>query len=200
MSIVENRKAFHDYFIEERFEAGHRARRLGSEGDPRRAARTSRKRTSSSRTASLMLIGAHITPLTTASTHVHADPTRTRKLLLHREEINRLIGKVERAGYTLDADRPALQQGPRQARDRPRQGQEAARQARDDQGARMEPRAAAAAARPRHAGQIAGAGVAARRGDRDQRADVAHHRTIPRQRAARRRCVPRLPASRGTRA
>ena len=48
-----------------------------------------------------MLIGAHITPLTTASTHVHADPTRTRKLLLHREEINRLVGKVERAGYTL---------------------------------------------------------------------------------------------------
>ena len=49
----------------------------------------------------IVLIGAHITPLSTASTHVHADPTRTRKLLLHREEINRLIGKVERAGYTL---------------------------------------------------------------------------------------------------
>jgi SsrA-binding protein len=49
----------------------------------------------------LMLIGAHISPLTTASTHVHPDPTRTRRLLLHREEINRLIGKVERAGYTL---------------------------------------------------------------------------------------------------
>ena len=49
----------------------------------------------------IVLIGAHITPLSTASTHVHADPTRTRKLLLHREEINRLVGKVERAGYTL---------------------------------------------------------------------------------------------------
>ena len=48
-----------------------------------------------------MLIGAHITPLATASTHVHPDPTRSRKLLLHREEINRLVGKVERAGYTL---------------------------------------------------------------------------------------------------
>jgi len=48
-----------------------------------------------------MLIGAHIAPLTTASTHIHPDPTRTRRLLLHREEINRLIGKVERAGYTL---------------------------------------------------------------------------------------------------
>ena len=49
----------------------------------------------------IMLIGAHITPLPTASTHVHADPTRTRKLLLHREEINRLVGQVERAGYTM---------------------------------------------------------------------------------------------------
>ena len=48
-----------------------------------------------------MLIGAHITPLSTASTHVVADPTRTRKLLLHRREINRLVGQVERAGYTL---------------------------------------------------------------------------------------------------
>ena len=49
----------------------------------------------------IVLLGAHVTPLPTASTHVRADPTRTRKLLLHRAEINRLIGKVERAGYTL---------------------------------------------------------------------------------------------------
>ena len=49
----------------------------------------------------LLLLGAHVTPLSTASTHVHADPVRTRKLLMHREEINRLVGKVERAGYTL---------------------------------------------------------------------------------------------------
>jgi SsrA-binding protein len=49
----------------------------------------------------IVLVGAHITPLATASTHVQADPTRTRKLLMHREEINRLVGKVERAGYTL---------------------------------------------------------------------------------------------------
>ncbi len=48
-----------------------------------------------------MLIGAHVTPLTTASTHVRADPTRTRKLLLHKSEIHRLVGQVERAGYTL---------------------------------------------------------------------------------------------------
>ena len=49
----------------------------------------------------IVLVGSHITPLAQASTHVHADPTRTRKLLLHRAEINRLMGKVERAGYTL---------------------------------------------------------------------------------------------------
>ena len=49
----------------------------------------------------IVLLGAHVTPLPTASTHIRPDPTRTRKLLLHRPEINRLIGKVERAGYTL---------------------------------------------------------------------------------------------------
>jgi SsrA-binding protein len=49
----------------------------------------------------VFLIGAHVSPLPTASTHIHPDPTRTRKLLLHAEEIRRLIGKVEQAGYTL---------------------------------------------------------------------------------------------------
>jgi SsrA-binding protein len=49
----------------------------------------------------VFIIGAHITPLLSASTHIHPDPTRTRKLLLHAEEIDKLIGKVERAGYTL---------------------------------------------------------------------------------------------------
>ena len=49
----------------------------------------------------IVLLGAHVTPLPTASTHIRPDPTRTRKLLLHRAEINRLIGKVERAGYTM---------------------------------------------------------------------------------------------------
>jgi SsrA-binding protein len=53
------------------------------------------------RGAELWLLGAHVTPLTAASTHVKADPTRTRKLLLRAEEIRKLIGKVERAGYTL---------------------------------------------------------------------------------------------------
>jgi SsrA-binding protein len=100
MSIVENRKAFHDYFIEERIEAG-----LALEGWEVKAIRAGRANLKEAyvvvKGGEIMLIGAHITPLSTASTHVHADPTRTRKLLLHREEINRLVGKVERAGYTL---------------------------------------------------------------------------------------------------
>jgi SsrA-binding protein len=100
MSIVENRKAFHDYFIEERVEAG-----LSLTGWEVKAIRAGRANLKEAyvvvKNSELMLIGAHIAPLTTASTHVNADPTRTRKLLLHREEINRLVGKVERAGYTL---------------------------------------------------------------------------------------------------
>ena len=100
MSIVENRKAFHDYFIEERGEAG-----LALTGWEVKAIRAGRAHLKEAyvviKNGELVLIGAHITPLTTASTHVIADPTRTRKLLMHREEINRLVGKVERAGYTL---------------------------------------------------------------------------------------------------
>ena len=100
MSIVENRKAFHDYFIEERFEAG-----IALEGWEVKAIRGGRANLKEAyvvvKNGELMLIGTHISPLTTASTHVQPDPTRTRRLLLHREEINRLIGKVERAGYTL---------------------------------------------------------------------------------------------------
>ena len=100
MSIVENRKAFHDYFIEERFEAG-----VALEGWEVKSIRAGRAQLKEAyvvvKNNELMLIGAHISPLTTASTHVQADPTRTRKLLLHRAEINGLIGKVERAGYTL---------------------------------------------------------------------------------------------------
>ncbi|HEY1325485.1 MAG TPA: SsrA-binding protein SmpB [Casimicrobiaceae bacterium] len=100
MSIVENRKAFHDYFIEERFEAG-----LALEGWEVKAVRAGRAHLTEAyvvvKNGELLLLGAHVSPLTTASTHVRADPTRTRKLLMHREEINRLVGKVERAGYTL---------------------------------------------------------------------------------------------------
>ena len=100
MSIVENRKAFHDYFIEERFEAG-----LALEGWEVKAIRAGRANLTEAyvvvRNQEIVLLGAHISPLSTASTHVRAEPTRTRKLLMHRAEINRLIGQVERAGYTL---------------------------------------------------------------------------------------------------
>ena len=100
MSIVENRKAYHDYFVEEKFEAG-----LALEGWEVKAIRAGRAQLKEAyvvvRKGEIVLLGAHVTPLPTASTHVRPDPTRTRKLLLHRPEINRLIGKVERAGYTL---------------------------------------------------------------------------------------------------
>jgi SsrA-binding protein len=100
MSIVENRKAFHDYFIEERYEAG-----IALEGWEVKAIRAGRAQLKEAyvivSNEEIFLIGAHISPLAAASTHVHADPVRTRKLLLHAEEIRRLIGKVDRAGYTL---------------------------------------------------------------------------------------------------
>lgn len=100
MSITENKKAFHDYFVEERFEAG-----LVLEGWEVKSIRAGRAQLKEAyviiKNAELWLIGCHISPLTTASTHVHPDPVRTRKLLLHEREIGKLIGKVERAGYAL---------------------------------------------------------------------------------------------------
>jgi SsrA-binding protein len=100
MSIVENRKAFHDYFIEERYEAG-----LALDGWEVKAIRAGRAQISDGyvmiRGGELFLTGAHISPLLSASTHVSADPVRTRKLLRRAEEIKRLIGKVEQRGYTL---------------------------------------------------------------------------------------------------
>ena len=100
MSIVENRTAFHDYFIEERVEAG-----LALEGWEVKAIRAGRANLQEAyvviKDGAIALVGAHISPLAQASTHVHADPTRTRRLLMHRDEINRFIGRVERAGYTL---------------------------------------------------------------------------------------------------
>ena len=100
MSIVENRKAFHDYFIEERFEAG-----IALEGWEVKAIRAGRAQLKEAyvivSNGELFLIGAHVSPLPTASTHINPDPTRTRKLLLNAEEIRRLIGKVEQRGYTL---------------------------------------------------------------------------------------------------
>lgn len=100
MTIVENRKASHDYFIEERFEAG-----IVLEGWEAKAVRAGRAQLKEAyvvqKSGEVFLIGAHISPLGSASTHVQPDPTRSRKLLLHGEEIQRLIGQVERAGYTL---------------------------------------------------------------------------------------------------
>lgn len=100
MSIAQNKKAFHDYFIEERFEAG-----LALEGWEVKAIRAGRVQLKEAYVivshGELFLVGSHVSPLPTASTHVHPDPTRTRKLLLNHVEINKLIGSVERAGYAL---------------------------------------------------------------------------------------------------
>ncbi len=100
MSIVQNKKAFHDYFIEEKYETG-----MVLEGWEVKAIRDGRVQLKEAyviiRNGELFLIGSHISPLKTASTHINPDPVRTRKLLLHAEEVKRLIGKVERAGYTL---------------------------------------------------------------------------------------------------
>ena len=98
--IAENRKARHEYFIEERFEAG-----ISLAGWEVKSMRAGRAQLAESyvivRGGEAFLSGAHITPLNSASTHVITDPVRTRKLLLHRAEIDRLVGAVERAGYTL---------------------------------------------------------------------------------------------------
>jgi SsrA-binding protein len=100
MSIIQNKKAFHDYSIEERFEAG-----LVLEGWEVKSIRAGQVHLREAyvivRNGELFLLNAHVTPLKTASTHVQPEPTRTRKLLLRAEEIRKLIGKVERAGYSL---------------------------------------------------------------------------------------------------
>lgn len=100
MSIANNRKAWHDYFIEEQFEAG-----MVLEGWEVKAIRAGRLQLRDAyvivRGGALWLLGCTITPLPTVSTHFKPDPTRTRKLLMHAREIDRLIGAVERAGYTL---------------------------------------------------------------------------------------------------
>ncbi len=100
MSIIQNKKAFHDFFIEDKYEAG-----LALEGWEVKAIRAGRVQLKEAyvvvKDGELWLIGSHISPLATASTHIHPDPTRTRKLLLHAHEIDKIIGKVQRAGYTL---------------------------------------------------------------------------------------------------
>jgi SsrA-binding protein len=98
--IAENRKARFDYFIEDRYEAG-----LALQGWEVKAMRAGRAQLKEAyvylRGGEAFLIGAHISPLAAASTHVAADPVRTRKLLLHRNQLQHLIGAVERRGYTL---------------------------------------------------------------------------------------------------
>lgn len=100
MSIVDNRKARHEYFIEDRFEAG-----LVLEGWEVKAIRAGHVQLQESyiivRDSEIFVIGMHISALPTASTHIRPDATRTRKLLLRAEEIRKLIGKVEQRGYTL---------------------------------------------------------------------------------------------------
>jgi SsrA-binding protein len=100
MSIVQNKKAYHDYFIEDRFEAG-----VALEGWEVKAIRAGRVQIKEAyvivSNREIFLIGSHISPLPAASTHFTPDPVRTRKLLLNAGEISRLTGSVERAGYTL---------------------------------------------------------------------------------------------------
>jgi SsrA-binding protein len=100
MSIIANKKAFHDYFIEEKFEAG-----VALQGWEVKAIRAGRANIKESyvviRSGEVFVFGMHITALPEASTHVQPDPIRTRKLLLHANQISKLIGQVERAGYTL---------------------------------------------------------------------------------------------------
>jgi len=100
MSITDNRKVFFDYTVEERFEAG-----LVLEGWEVKSIRAGQVQLKEAyvivRGAEIFLLNAHITPLKTASTHINPEPTRTRKLLLNAAEIRKLIGKVERSGYTL---------------------------------------------------------------------------------------------------
>lgn len=102
MSIIDNRKAYHEYFIEEKIEAG-----LVLEGWEVKAIRAGRAQIKESyviwQRGAFWLIGAHISPLQSASTHVNPDPVRMRKLLLKQSEMNKYIGKVERAGYTMVA-------------------------------------------------------------------------------------------------
>ena len=99
-TIAQNKKARHEYFIQENFEAG-----ISLEGWEVKSLRAGRISLVESyvtlKEGEAFLFGAHITPLPTASTHIKPDPLRTRRLLMHRRELDRLIGMVERKGYTL---------------------------------------------------------------------------------------------------
>lgn len=101
-TIAVNKKARHDYFIEQNFECG-----LVLEGWEVKSLRAGRAQITETyvflKNGEAWVTGAHITPLNTASTHINPEPTRTRKLLLHRKELDRMVGAVERKGYTLVA-------------------------------------------------------------------------------------------------
>ena len=100
MSIIQNKKAFHDYFIEDKYEAG-----IALEGWEVKAIRDGRANIKEAyviiQKGEIYLLGCHITPMGSASTHINPDNIRTRKLLLNNDEIVKLIGKVERSGFTL---------------------------------------------------------------------------------------------------
>jgi SsrA-binding protein len=100
MSIVQNKRAFHDYFIEDKYEAG-----IVLEGWEVKAIRDGRANIKEAyviiQKGEIYLLGCHIAPLGSASTHINPDNIRTRKLLLNTNEIVKLIGKVERSGFTL---------------------------------------------------------------------------------------------------
>jgi SsrA-binding protein len=100
MTIADNKKAYHDYFIGERYEAG-----IMLEGWEVKAIRDGRVQLKEAyviaRKGEIFLFGAHISPLHSASSHIHPEAIRTRKLLLHAAEISKLIGKVEQAGFTM---------------------------------------------------------------------------------------------------
>ncbi|MCL4316169.1 MAG: SsrA-binding protein SmpB [Gammaproteobacteria bacterium] len=99
-TVAVNKKARHDYFLEDRVEAG-----IALQGWEVKSLRAGHIQLKESyvllKNGEAWLFGAHISPLLTASTHIHPDPLRTRKLLLHKDELNKLIGAVERKGYTL---------------------------------------------------------------------------------------------------
>ena len=99
-TIALNKKARHEFHVEDNFEAG-----LALEGWEVKSLRAGRAQLQEAyvyiKDAEAWLFGSHITPLPTASTHIKPDATRTRKLLLHKSELNKLIGATERKGYTL---------------------------------------------------------------------------------------------------
>jgi len=101
-TIAVNKKARHDYFIEKNFECG-----IVLEGWEVKSLRAGRAQITETyvflKNGEAYVTGAHITPLNTASTHVHPEPTRTRKLLLNRKELDQMVVAVERKGYTLVA-------------------------------------------------------------------------------------------------